>query len=142
MNNLLREIQVNKTKKVVYAMNTDYEVIAQYPVGTDFYEGFNENGEPYSNVDDGVYDIVRMDIDYPYDLSAAYGWAYIQLDTRGRAIHGGGSNLGYDMANAPYQELLPTYGCFRMHNAEVFALAQAVRNAQRNGIHVDVTVVS
>ena len=140
---MLKEIQVNKTKKMVYLMDEDYHVYAKFPVGTDFYEGTNEDGEPYSNVDDGTYNLNRVDIDYPNNVSAAYGWAYINLDERGRAIHGGGTNLGYVGATEPYQsELLPTLGCFRMFNAQVFFVAQEAEHARENGIDVVISVVS
>ena len=140
---MLKEIQVNKTKKMVYLMDEDYHVYAEFPVGTDFYEGTNEDGEPYSNVDDGTYNLNRVDIDYPDNVSAAYGWAYINLDERGRAIHGGGSNLGYVGALEPIQsELCATLGCFRMRNVDVFWLAIHANYARDNGVDVVIHVVS
>lgn len=141
----LKEIQINKTEKKIYLMDMEYHVFAELPMSTDFYEGTNEAGQPYSNAEDGVYHDCVCDIDWPDedDLSAAYGYAYLGLDSRGRACHGGGSNLGWDGAMQPFQEeLLPTYGCFRMYNADVWWMCQHYRRAKAAGIDVVVHVVS
>ena len=42
---MLKEIQVNKSKKMVFCMDEDYHVFAELPIGTEFYEGYNDNGE-------------------------------------------------------------------------------------------------
>jgi len=141
----LKEIQIDKTKKIVFLMDLDYHVFAELPMLTDFYEGTNEAGQEHSNAEDGVYrDTVWCDIDYPDedDLSASYGWGYLNIDDRGRACHGGGSNLGWDGAMEPFQKLLPTYGCFRMYNADVFWMCLHYRRAKAAGIDVVVHVVS
>lgn len=146
MEQILHEIQINKTKKRVYALDENYEVYANFIIGTDFYAGYNENGQPYSNVDDGVYDLNRVDIDYPKteNQTAAYGWAYINIDIeRGRALHGGGANLGYIGALEPIQsQLCATLGCFRMRNVDVFWLAHHAEFARDNGVNVVIHVVS
>lgn len=59
----------------------------------------------------------------------AYGWYSIDLvDLEGQErnngrsgimIHGGGSQLGWPRAWDPYQTLMPTLGCIRMHNADL-----------------------
>ena len=140
---MLKEIQINKTTKTVYCMDEGYHVFAELPVGTDYYEGFNENGEPYSNVPDGIYPVTWIDIDYPNNVTSAYGWGYINLDSRGRAVHGGGGNLGWAGSIAPYQrELCATLGCFRMYNADVFWLCNQAKHAIDNGVNVIVHVVS
>ena len=139
---MLKEIQVNKRLKRLYLMDENYNVYAEFPIGTEFYAGHNDNGEPFSNADNGVYSLNRVDIDYPRDVSAAYGYAYINIDERGRAIHGGGTNLGYVGATEPYQsDLLPTYGCFRMYNAQVLFVAQEAVHARDNGVDVVIHVV-
>ena len=139
---MLKEIQVNKRLKRLYLMDENYNVYAEFPIGTEFYEGHNDNDEPFSNADNGVYSLNRVDIDYPRDVSAAYGYAYINIDERGRAIHGGGTNLGYVGATEPYQsDLLPTYGCFRMYNAQVLFVAQEAVHARDNGVDVVIHVV-
>ena len=146
LNDTLKEIQINKTEKVVYALNTDYEVFHKYAMNTEFYPGTNEYGQPRDNAKDGVYkNGTYTDIDYPNepDLNSGYGWAYINIDDRGRALHGGGANLGWDEALKPFQsELLPTLGCFRMNNADVFHLALMVRRARKKGVEVVIHVVS
>jgi hypothetical protein len=59
----------------------------------------------------------------------AYGWASFDLvdlegneDNNGRSgvmIHGGGTGLGFPNFWNPYQKLLPTWGCIRMHNKDL-----------------------
>ena len=142
---MLKEVQVNKTEKMVYLLDEGYEVFAKLPISTDFYEGSNNAGLARGNAEDGVYrESVWSDIDWPNedDLSAAYGWAYLNIDSRGRALHGGGSNLGWDGAMEPFQELLPTLGCFRMHNADIFWLCQHWRRSVAAGMEPVVHVVS
>jgi hypothetical protein len=71
------------------------------------------------------------------NLSAPYGWQFydmIDLDnskredgenTNGRSeigLHGGGSSL--PDPQAPYQRLVPTLGCVRMHNKDLQDLIQ------------------
>lgn len=138
---MLKEIQINKTKKMVYCLDEDYKVMAQFPCGTDFYPGTNDAGQARDNAEDGTYDVDTIgetDVDYPDKMEPAYGWAYINIDDRGRALHGGGSNL--DDPYEPYQELLPTYGCFRMYNSDIFWLANAKKYAEDNGTDVAITV--
>lgn len=141
----LKEIQINKTEKRVYLMDMDYHVFGELPMSTDYYEGTNEAGQPHSNAEDGIYrDTVWCDIDWPDedDLSDSFGYAYLNIDSRGRAAHGGGANLGHDGAMQPFQELLPTYGCFRMYNADVWWMCKHYRRAKAAGIDVVVHVVS
>lgn len=142
---MLKEVQVNKTEKMVYLLDESYEVFAKLPISTDFYEGSNNAGLARGNAEDGVYrESVWSDIDWPNedDLSAAYGWAYLNIDSRGRALHGGGSNLGWDGAMEPFQELLPTLGCFRMYNADIFWLCQHWRRSVAAGLEPVVHVVN
>ena len=140
---MLKEIQINKSDRKIYCMDEDYNTFATLPVGTEFYPGYNENGEPYSNVPDGVYPVSWIDIDYPDNMTTAYGWGYINIDERGRALHGGGGNLGPVGALEPYQrELCATLGCFRMYNADVFWLCHQARRSINNGIDVVIHVVS
>jgi hypothetical protein len=37
-------------------------------------------------------------------------------------VHGGGSNLGFPACFAPMQLLCKTYGCTRVHNADLLTL--------------------
>jgi hypothetical protein len=60
-------------------------------------------------------------------MERAYGWlTFDMVDLEGRedgndragiCLHGGGSALPDPFA--PYQKLLPTYGCIRMHNQDL-----------------------
>lgn len=62
-------------------------------------------------------------------IHRAYGWLSIDLveleaqESRwkraGIMVHGGGTALGWPGAWAPQQQLLPTFGCVRMHNADL-----------------------
>ena len=64
---------------------------------------------------------------------AAFGPAGAFIDTgdsRGRAIHGGGSILGKHALD-PQQRLCPTLGCTRGHNADVIRLGNAITDFQR-----------
>lgn len=140
---MLKEIQINKKKKLVFCMDEDYHVFAELPISTDYYEGENEDGQEYSNAEDGVYTLNRVDIDYPNAVTAAYGWGYINIDYRGRALHGGGTNLGFAGATEPFQAtLMPTLGCFRMFNADVFWLCHQAERSRQDGIDVVIHVVS
>lgn len=130
---MLVEIQVNVTTRKVYALDEQYRVMAEFPVSTAYYAGFNENGEPYGNAPAGVYndENVWAEAKGQFADEPAYGWAYLNIDSRGRAIHGGGSNL-YDPYE-PFQQLTPTLGCFRMHNADIFYLVQLFMDAEGKG---------
>jgi hypothetical protein len=142
----LKEVQVNKTECKIYLMDLEYHVFAELPCSTEFYPGVNDAGLPRDNPADGVYkDSVWFDIDYPNDsdLGPAYGWAYLNIDDRGRALHGGGSILGWDEALEPFQErLTPTEGCIRMYNADIFWLCQHWKRSVKAGITPVVHVVS
>jgi hypothetical protein len=63
----------------------------------------------------------------------AYGPAGAFIDTgdsRGRAIHGGGTGLPDPMADQ--QGWKPTTGCTRGQNADVISLGQTITNSQHN----------
>lgn len=139
---MLQEIQVNKQQRIVYAMDENYNLIAQYPCSCSYYSGYNENGEPYSNAENGVYENgIYAEIYGTESTDVVYGWAYIDLGTdngnagRGRALHG-----GRDLE--PYQPYLqPTLGCFRMYNNDILHLANMYKFATDNGVKVVITVV-
>jgi len=142
----LKEVQVDKTKQRVFLLDMEYNVFADLPCSTEFYAGYNDAGEPRGNPVDGVYrDTVWVDIDYPdeNDLGMAFGYAYCNVDSRGRALHGGGSILGEDDALAPFQSrLVPTEGCIRMYNADVWWMCQHWRRSVAAGLDPCVHVVS
>jgi RHS repeat-associated protein len=63
--------------------------------------------------------------------SLSYGpgdWTYIATGRAdSKAIHGGGLKLGDPEAYADYQPLTPTWGCQRMHNADLRELSKMIR---------------
>ena len=142
---MLKEIQVNKTELKVYAMDEEYNIMATLPMSKAFYPGYNSEGLPRCNAPDGVYtDTVWVDVDWPDepDLEAGFGWGYINITDRGHALHGGGANLGWNGALEAFQPLLPTQGCFRMHNADIYWLALQAKYSIANGVDLVVHVVS
>lgn len=142
----LKEIQINKTEKRVYLLDMDYHVFAELPCSCDFYPGVNDKGQPRDNPADGVYtDTCWVDIDYPDgdDLCMAFGYSYLNIDDRGRALHGGGSILGEEDALSPFQSrLVPTEGCIRMYNADVWWLCQHWQRSVAAGLEPCIHVVS
>jgi hypothetical protein len=59
----------------------------------------------------------------------------------GICLHGGGSALGYPGCNNDYQTLVPTFGCIRMHNADLReTIAPLVDKATRTQNKVFVSV--
>lgn len=139
---MLKEVQVNKTEGKVYLLDENYDVFGVLPMSKEYYQDTGDR----SNADDGIYrDTVWSDIDYPddEDLSSAYGWAYLNIDERGRALHGGGSNLGWEGAMEPFQqELMPTLGCFRLYNADILWLCYQWERAVAAGADPCIHVVS
>lgn len=69
----------------------------------------------------------------PYSPTVlSYGWITFDMvdlegnednnDRAGICLHGGGSGLGFPGCWLPYQDLLPTLGCIRMHNNDLHEL--------------------
>jgi len=148
---MLQNILVNKSENRIYAIDEDGNVIKYYEMSKDFWPGENESGQSYCNAENGEYDLTgqEIDADGPYkgdgsrDLEKdvmPFGWAYINLDERGHAIHCGGSNLGWPGSDDPEQELTKTNGCFRMHNKDGFELAKLAVKARNSGIKLIATV--
>ncbi len=139
---MLKEVQVNKTEEKVYLLDENYDIFGVLPMSKDFIQDTGAR----RNADDGVYrETVWCDIDYPDadDLSSGYGWAYLNCDTDGRALHGGGAALGWDKALEPFQEeLMPTLGCFRLYNADIFWLCLHWNRAVAAGVDPCIHVVS
>ena len=91
--------------------------------GTDCPPGLYKLGELYD-------DVGRVGLKPKQTKTlAAYGWQFydmVELENQeakhGRAgigMHGGGTALGWPAAWAPEQELIPTLGCIRVHNADL-----------------------
>ena len=132
---MLQEIQFQRNKQRIYAMDENYNVIASWECRSDFFPGYNEQGDPRGSLPNGDYTHVSAEItDGAY--GPAYGNFYITSgDPRGRDIHGGGSDL--DDPYADYQGWEPTYGCLRMQNADGVELSKMIID---NGNDVLLTV--
>ena len=90
---------------------------------SDFFPGFNEEGQPRESLPLGSY-IVSAE-DPPAENSAAYGTFYITTgDARGRDIHGGGSDLPDPFA--PRQGWEATLGCLRCQNEDGEELSRLI----------------
>lgn len=55
---------------------------------------------------------------YTFDMISLDG-AEDEVGRSGICLHGGGSALGWEGSWAPYQPLLPTHGCLRLHNKDL-----------------------
>lgn len=140
---MLAKIKADKSTCKVYAIDQNDNTIEEYTMSTAYYPGYNEYGQERSNAEDGIYPIEWIDLDYDNDcMLPSYGWAYINIDNRGRAFHGGGSNLGEPDCYDPYQPLLPTYGCFRMYNHDVWELAHKAKDSLCQGYEPVIEIVS
>ena len=132
----IKEIQFQRSKRTIYAMDENYNVIGQWECRDDFIPGYNAQGDPRGSLPDGVYTDVSAEVTNGR-YGPAYGNFYITSgDPRGRDIHGGGSDL--DDPYADYQGWEPTYGCLRMQNADGVELSRLIIAA---GNSVVLTVV-
>lgn len=132
----IKEIQFQRSKQTIYAMDENYNVIGQWECRDDFIPGYNAQGDPRGSLPDGVYTDVSAEVTNGR-YGPAYGNFYITSgDPRGRDIHGGGSDL--DDPYADYQGWEPTYGCLRMQNADGVELSRLIIAA---GNSVVLTVV-
>lgn len=135
---MLAEIQVQKLNKMCYALDELGKVIARFPISTDFYPGVNEYGQPRGNAENGIYNDSNVWAQAGRQ-EPAFGNGYINIDDRGRALHGGGSNL--EDPYEDFQPLLPTYGCFRMRNADIEWLAKMFLHSIDLGIKPIIHIV-
>ena len=114
---MIKEIQFQRSKQMMFAMNEQYQVIGQWPCKDDFVPGYNATGET-AEVTNGAY-------------GPAYGNFYITThDPRARDVHGGGSGLPDPYAD--YQGWIPTYGCLRMQNADGVELSKMIIEGGNN----------
>ena len=133
---MIKEIQFQRRKKTIYAMDENYAVVGQWECRDDFVPGYNASGDPRGSLPNGLYTHVHAEV-----TNGAYGPAYGNFyitsgDPRGRDIHGGGSGLPDPYAD--YQGWVPTYGCLRMQNADGVELSQMIIDS---GNDVELTVV-
>ena len=121
---MLKEIQFQRSKQRIFAMDENYEVIADYECHDDFVEGYNDQGELRESLPNGDYYDIQAEITYG-KYGPSYGNFYITTgDYRGRDIHGGGAG-SFD-PYADYQGWIPTYGCLRMQNIDGVNLSQMI----------------
>lgn len=129
---MIKEIQFQRSKQRMFAMDEDYNVVADYPCS----DAFISDGGRHESLPNGTYYNVSAEITNGC-YGDAYGNFYITTgDYRGRDIHGGGTGL--DDPYEDYQKLIPTYGCLRMHNKDGVELSQMIIDS---GNHVVLTVV-
>lgn len=132
---MIVEIQYQRSKQRIYAMDENYNEVASWECRYAFYAGYNENGERRESLPLGTYHHVYAEITDEYGPS--YGSFYITTgDPRGRDIHGGGSGLADPFALR--QGWVPTYGCLRMQNEDGIELAAMII---ASGNDVTLTVV-
>lgn len=126
----LKEIQFQRSKKRIFAMDETYAVIKDWECRDAFVPGYNAYGDPRGSLPLGVYHKVTAEVTYG-KYGEAYGNFYITSgDPRGRDIHGGGTGLPDPYA--PYQGWVPTYGCLRMQNADGVELSQMIIDSGNN----------
>ena len=63
---MLKEIQFQRSRQTIYAMDEDYEVIKSWPCHDDFFAGYNSEGEPRESLPDGTYPDVSAEITTAY----------------------------------------------------------------------------
>lgn len=127
---MIKEIQFQRSKQRIFAMDENYKVIAGWPCSDRYWPGWNDLGDPRASLPDGVHQHVSAEVTYG-KYGPAFGNFYITSgDPRGRDIHGGGSNC--EDPYADYQPLTPTYGCLRMHNADGVELSQMIIESGNN----------
>lgn len=128
--NMVKEIQFQRSKQRIFAMDENYNVIGDWECRDDFVPGYNEAGDPRGSLPDGVYTNVSAEVTNGA-YGAAYGTFYITThDPRARDIHGGGSGLPNPFAGR--QGWVPTYGCLRMQNIDGEELSRMIIAAGNN----------
>lgn len=86
---MLKEIQFQRSKQRIYAMDGEYRTIDSWECRDAFVPGYNAAGDPRGSLPNGVYTGVTAEVtDGAY--GPAYGNFYITTrDPRARDIHGG-----------------------------------------------------
>jgi lipoprotein-anchoring transpeptidase ErfK/SrfK len=84
--------------------------------GADTPVGVYKIGDIYRDIETGHRDPAYGH--YTFDMISLWQ-GEITTGRSGICIHGGGSALGWDGSWAPYQPLLPTHGCIRLHNQDL-----------------------
>ena len=133
---MVKEIQFQRSKQRMYAMDEICNVVGEWECRDDFVPGYNAEGDPRGSIPNGVYVGVWAEV-----TNGAYGPAYGNFyitsnDPRGRDIHGGGSGTADPYADR--QGWVPTWGCLRMQNIDGVELSQMIISS---GNSVTLTVV-
>lgn len=154
---MIKEIQFQRAKRTMFAMDEMYRVVAQWACHDDYFEtSYDSDGnivhhdrlplgiytgpkDEYGSPRGLVAEIKGEDYD---DYGAGYGNAYITTgDYRSRDIHGGSSNVDepyadYQFGEPPDDEdnWTPTYGCLRMRNKDCVELARMIKDSSYNVI--------
>ena len=126
---------VNDQSECMKAFNHRGELLFNRPCLARGQHGETEWRIPRSDTPPGLYRIghVYRDYEEPSLVSLrdkmAFGWySFDMIDLEGQEtgigragimLHGGGSGNGWPGAWAEYQDLLRTWGCLRMHNADL-----------------------
>ena len=104
---MVKEIQFQRSKQRIFAMDENYNVIGDWECRDDFVEGYNAQGQMRGSLHDGVHTNVSAELGR---FGNPYGSFYIETnDPRERDINGGGSGLPDSYALR--QGWVPTFGC-------------------------------
>ena len=68
---MIKEIQFQRRKQTIYAMNENYEVVGRWPCRDEFVHGYNADGDPRDSLPNGLYTHVSAEI-----TNGCYGPAY------------------------------------------------------------------
>lgn len=127
---MLKEIQFQRGKQRIYAMDNNYKVIDSWECRSDFVPGCNTSGLPRESLPIGTYPCIRAEISKGA-YGPSYGTFYITTgDPRGRDIHGGGAGLAKPFAAK--QGWVPTYGCLRMQNEDGEDLCRLINTSNND----------
>lgn len=128
---MIKEIQFQRNKKRMYAMDEFYNVVGDWECHDDFVDRPGDGIEQES-LPDGTYEGVNAEITNG-KYGPSYGNFYITTgDERYRDVHGGGAGLADPYAD--YQGWVPTYGCLRMQNKDGVELSQMIIDSGNNVI--------
>ena len=59
---MIKEIQFQRSKQMMFAMDEQYQVIGQWPCKDDFVPGYNAAGDPRGSLPDGTYTSVWAEV--------------------------------------------------------------------------------
>ena len=68
---MIKEIQFQRRKKTIYAMDENYAVVGQWECRDDFVKGYNSEGDPRGSLPNGLYTHVHAEV-----TNGCYGPAF------------------------------------------------------------------